>query len=78
MRNYRPAFFEGTTNVCTNKGVQGSCSKRHTRQCYGKKQQAQNVTEYSPITAALASSTINWLGFYSCIRAVVHRGNQET
>ena len=52
MRNYRPAFIEGTTNIGTFKDHAATDMHAHAMVLL-KKQHARNITEYSPIAAAL-------------------------
>ena len=54
MCNYRPAFIEGTTNVRTTAFKDHAATDMHAHSMVlFQKQNARNVTEYSPIAAAL-------------------------
>ena len=54
MRNYRPAFIEGTTNVRTTAFKEHAATDMHAHSMVlFKKQHARDITEYSSIAAAL-------------------------
>ena len=54
MRNYCPAFIEGTTNVRTTAFKEHAATDMHAHSMVlFKKQHARDITEYSPIAAAL-------------------------
>ena len=54
MRNYRSAFIDGTSNVCTSTFKEHATTDMHTRaMSLFKKQQSSSVLEYAPIARAL-------------------------
>ena len=54
MRNNRPAFIEGTTNIRTTAFKDHAATDMHAHaMVLFKKQHARNITEYSQIAAAL-------------------------
>ena len=60
MRNYRPAFVEGTTNVRTSTFKDHASTDMHARaMTLFRKQHASHVTEYSPIAAAFQRSSMD-------------------
>ena len=60
MRNYRPAFVEGTTNVSTSTFKDHAATDMHARaMTLFRKQHASHVTEYSLIAAALQRSSMD-------------------
>ena len=60
MRNYRPAFIEGTTNVRTSTFKDHTATDMHARaMMLHKKQHASHITKYSPIAAALLRSSMD-------------------
>ena len=60
MRNYRPAFVEGTTNVRTSTFKDHAATDMHARaMTLFRKQHASHITEYSPIAAAFQRSSMD-------------------
>lgn len=53
MRNYRPAFIEGTTNIRTTFKEHAVRDMHAHAMVLFKKEHARDFTEYSPIGAAL-------------------------
>ena len=60
MRNYRPAFVKGTTNVRTSTFKDHAATDMHARaMTLFRKQHASHVTEYSSIAVALQRSLMD-------------------
>ena len=60
MRNFRPAFIEGTTNVRTTTFKEHAATDMHARAMgLFKKQRATSVFEYAPIVAALLQPSMD-------------------
>ena len=60
MRNFRPAFIGGTTNVQTSTFREHAATGMHERAMgLFKKQQSSSVCEYAPITAALLQPSMD-------------------
>lgn len=56
MRNYRPAFIDGTTNVRTSTFKEHARTDMHNRaMCLFKKAQSSSVLDYAPIARALTN-----------------------
>ena len=54
MRNYNPAFVEGTANTRTSAFKEHACTEMHKRSmALYKQQHSSNVCEYAPIAKAL-------------------------
>ena len=54
MRNFRPAFIEGTTNVQTAMFKEHAATSMHKRAMgLFKKQQSSSICEYAPIAGSL-------------------------
>ena len=54
MRNYNPAFVEGTANTRTSAFKEHACTEMHKRaMALYKKQHSSNICEYAPIAKAL-------------------------
>ena len=78
MRNYRPAFVESTTNVRTTAFKDHAATDTHADamvSLLSKKQQAQKYMYHLVLAYCSSSRTIDCLGIYLCIRAVVHGGD---
>ena len=59
MRNFRPAFIEGTTSIRTTAFKDHAATDIHAHtMCLFKKQHASSVCNYAPIAAALLQSSM--------------------
>ena len=53
MRNYNPAFVEGTANTQTSAFKEHACTEMHKRaMALYRKQHSSNICEYAPIAKA--------------------------
>ena len=60
MRNFCPAFIEGTTNVQTSLFKEHAATSMHERAMgLFKKQQSSSICEYAPIVAALLQPSMD-------------------
>ena len=60
IRNYRPAFVEGTTNIRTSSFKEHAATDMHTRtMVLFKKQQSSTVCEYAPIAKELLQPSMD-------------------
>ena len=62
MRNYNPAFVEGTANTRTSAFKEHACTEMHKRaMALYKRQHSSNVCEYAPIAKGLLMPSMDGL-----------------
>ncbi len=60
MRNFRPAFIDGTTNIRLSTVKDHAATDMHARaMLLFKKQQSSNVVEYAPIARCFAQASMD-------------------